>query len=179
MNFAPKIDELCTQLNMGVITRGSFLEQCSRVAAEQIGCSRAGVWIFLETERGRQMRCLGIYDRAQGRMLKVEDRTELSAGPYFDELERMHHVMAHDARSHPATREFFDGSFADRGLVSLMAAAFSLNGRLFGAITCTQLHEPMAWSIRQLGILTRIGSRVTLALANSSPNQLNSLLMPL
>ena len=88
----------------------------------------------------------------------------------------MGNVMATDARTHPATRAFFDGSFADRGLVSLMAAAFTLNGRLFGAITCTQLHEQMAWSHRQLGILTKIGSRVTLALAGSSTTQLDSLL---
>ena len=109
-------------------------------------------------------------------MLSVEDRTEHTAGPYFDELERMGNVMATDARTHPATRAFFDGSFTDRGLVSLMAAAFSLNGRLYGAFTCTQLHEQMAWSYRQLGILTKIGSRVTLALAGSSVNQLDSLL---
>jgi len=129
----------------------------------------------VETEHGRTMRCLGIFDRTQRLMLNVEDRTEHSAGPYFDELERIGHVMATDARSDPATRAFFDGSFADRGVVSLMAAAFSLNGRLFGAFTCTQLHEPMPWSHRQLGILTKIGSRVTLALAGASANQLNSL----
>ena len=121
------------------------------------------------------MRCLGIFDRAQRVMLNVEDRTEHGAGPYFDELERMGHVMAADARLDPATRAFFDGSFAERGLVSLMAAAFSLNGKLFGAFTCTQLNEPMPWSYRQLGILTKIGSRVTLALAGTSANQLNSL----
>ena len=40
-----------------------------------------------------------------------------SAGAYFDELERMGHFMATDARIDPATRAFFDGSFAERGFV--------------------------------------------------------------
>jgi galactokinase len=173
-----RIDDLCGQLSLGVITRATFLEQCARVAGERIGCSRAGVWVFLDTDQGRQMRCLGIYDRVQNVVVRVEDRTEQSAGPYFEELERMGHVMAENARAHPATRAFFDGSFSERRLVSLMAAAFSLNGKLFGALTCTQLDEPMAWSYRQLGILTKIGSRVTLALAGASVNQLDSLFTP-
>jgi hypothetical protein len=59
-----------------------------------------------------------------------------------------------------------------------MAAALSLNGRLFGAFTCTQVAEPMAWSQRQLAMLTKIGSRATLALA-SSPRFLDSMLAPL
>ena len=63
------------------------------------------------------MRCLGIYDRVQHLMVeKVEDRTEHDAGPYFDELERMGHVMAR-TRTHPATRALFDGGFADREVV--------------------------------------------------------------
>jgi hypothetical protein len=50
---------------------------------------------------------------------------------------------------------------------------------MFGAFTCTQIDETMNWPIRQLSILTRIGSRATLALASASPNQLSSWLAPL
>jgi len=175
LNFAGQIDELCAQLNSGHLSREDFIEQCLRIASAQVGCARAGLWVFFNSPEGRRMRCLGMFDRAEDRVLMVADRDEYDASAYFDELERVGHVLANDARVHPATRSFFHGPFLDRGLISLMAAAFALNGRLFGAFTCTH-DEPTEWSIRQLAILNKIGSRVTLSLAGVSTSQLDSLL---
>lgn len=49
----------------------------------------------------------------------------------------------------------------------MMAVSFSVNGRLFGAFTCTQMVYAMEWSRPQLNALRQIGSRVSLALATS------------
>jgi hypothetical protein len=179
MNFYAEIDAACARLSDRDSSREKFVEDCVRIAALAVGSTRAGLWVFAQEGGERRMRCLGMYDQRTARMVDVADRSEEGAHAYFAELERVGHVVARDARSHPATQSFFAGRLGDRGVRSLMAASFSLNGRLFGAFTCTQVDETMNWSIRQLSILTRIGSRATLALASSSPNQLTSWLAPL
>jgi GAF domain-containing protein len=173
-----EVDLLCARLNSGDITRQRFVEECVRLTSRQIACSRAGLWVFVDSPGGRLLRCEGVYDRINDRVVQVADESEERSGPYFRELERSGHVLANDARTHPATRSFFEDHLQSTGVRSLMAAAFSLNGRLFGAFTCTQVAEPMAWSQRQLAMLTKIGSRATLALA-SSPRFLDSMLAPL
>lgn len=179
MTSAATIDDICARLYSGAITRGAFIEGCVRLACQQVACSRVGLWVFMDSGQGRLLHCLGLYDRAADRMCRVRDETEAQAGPYFRELERAGHVVANDARHHRATRDFFDDHLRETGVQSLMAAAFSLNGKLFGAFTCTQVGEPMVWSPRQLGTLMKIGSRATLALAAASPRQLDSLFSPL
>jgi hypothetical protein len=179
MSFYADVDAACARLSAQESSREQFVENCVRIAAHAVGSSRAGLWVFGQGEDDRSMRCLGMYDRVKGKMVEVQDRSEFGARAYFDELERVGHVVARDARSHPATKTFFEGRLSDRGVRSLMAASFSLNGQMFGAFTCTQVDETMNWSIRQLSILTRIGSRATLALASASPNQLTSWLAPL
>ena len=179
MNFYNEVEAACARLSARDSSREQFVEECVRITARAVGSTRAGLWVFASSQGDRLMRCLGMYDQRKGAMVAVADRPEDGAAAYFAELERVGHVVARDARSHPATRSFFEGRLSDRGVQSLMAASFSLNGKMFGAFTCTQVDEPMNWSIRQLAILTRIGSRATLALASSSPNQLTSWLAPL
>lgn len=179
MRNSPEVDEICARLYRGEITRDAFIEECVRLACRQVGCSRVGLWIFIDSERGRVLRCLGMYDGIGDRMCSVADETESDARPYFAELESAGHVLANDARNHPATRDFFQNHLNANGVRSLMAAAFALNGKLFGAFTCTQVGEPMAWAPRQLVTLTKIGTRATLALAAASPRQLDSFFSPL
>ena len=175
----PKIDDLCARLRSGDLEREAFIEACVRLTAEVVRCSRTGLWIFSGADGHRRLHCLAMFDQASNRSVKVEDRSENGAGPYFDELDRRGHVLAHDARTHPATRGFFERDLRERNVHSLMAAAFSFNGRLYGALTCTQLGQPVRWSAMQLATLTRIGSRVTLTLASCSSHQLDTLTGPL
>lgn len=173
-----EVDLLCAQLNCGEITRLGFVEECAKLTSRQVACSRAGLWVFIDSPQGRLLRCEGVYDRVADTVVQVPDESEERSGPYFLELERAGYVLANDARTHPATRSFFEDHLQSNGVQSLMAAAFSLNGRLFGAFTCTEVDQAVTWTQRQLAILTKIGSRATLALA-SSPRFLNSMLAPL
>ena len=122
------------------------------------------------------MHCMAMYDRPMGRMVPAEDRSERGAEAYFEELSRKGHVIAHDAQNYPATKGFFEKQVPGRKVRSLMAASFAFNGKLFGALTCTELEAPITWSPRQFGILSRIGARSTLVLATTSAHQLDTLL---
>lgn len=175
MSYTAEVDALCIRLRSGDLDRQHFVEECARLACHAVGCSRCGLWVFAETASGRVLQCLGMYDRASNRMVQVEDRLQEDSDTYFAALQEHGHVIAVDAESNPATRRFFDAGLRPHGVRSLMSAAFALNGRLFGAFTCSQVGERANWSKQQLAILTRIGSRATLALASVSPNQLRTL----
>lgn len=175
MTFITEIDTLCTRLHSGELARQEFIDQCTRLSCQVVGCSRCGLWVFSRTSSGRVLRCLGMYDDESKRMVQGEDREQEDSSAYFVALKSVGHVIGLDAQNHPATRSFFDEHLKPLGVVSLMSVAFSLNGELFGAFTCSQVGKPAKWTARHLAILTRIGARSTLALASASPSQLNTL----
>jgi GAF domain-containing protein len=179
MNFISNIDNLCAQLRSDEIERQVFVDECARLACREVGCSRAGLWVFAQTPSGLVLRCLGMYDARSESMVQVEDRVQQDSDIYFTTLRAQGSVVAVDAANHPATQGFYETGLRPRGVVSLLSVAFSLNGELFGAFTCSQVDHPAHWTRRQLAMLSRIGSRASLALASVSPNQLSTFFGPI
>lgn len=167
MDLLATVQRLCADFEHREIDREEFLERCVRLVAATIGCSRAGVWVFLSAERERRMHCLAMYDGIRDCMTRVPDEQGPPVADYFLALEQTGHVIAADAAEHFATSGFFSKWLQGNNVKSLLAAAFSVNGRLYGALTCTQVGVTMEWNLKQLGALRTIGTRTSLALANA------------
>ena len=178
MNDYRQLQALCSDFDRGELGRARFMEACTRLIAAKIGCSHVGIWLFEDVTDGRALRCLSFYDGAKDRMTRVPDDTSSQVGAYFEALEQVGHVLANDARTHPATAGFFSDGVDANGVRSLMAASFSVNGCLFGAFTCTQT-QVTEWFPAQLAELKRMGACVSLALANASRSSQPTLPMPL
>lgn len=172
------VQVLCGQFERREMIAARFLEECTRLIASAIGCDRVGIWLFDDVADGRVLRCLSLYDGIKDRTTLVPDETSVQVGAYFEALEQVGHVLANDARTHPATAGFFIDKISANGVRSLMAASFSVNGCLFGAFTCTQTRVT-AWSPAQLAQLRRMGARISLALTNASRTSQPTLPMPL
>jgi GAF domain-containing protein len=162
-----RVQQICTQLEHREIDRGAFLSEITRLVTNAIGCSRTGLWIFTETAQGRILRCIGMYDGVQERMVLAPDETQ-DVEPYFLALEHTGFVVAPDVHDHQATAGLFAGRLALRGVRSLLAVSFSANGQLYGAFTCTDVRHRVEWSTAQLAMLRRIASRASVALFNTS-----------
>jgi hypothetical protein len=165
MTFTLQTQRLCARLENGDIDRTRFLEQCTRLVASVVGCSRAGVWVFQDTTRGRTLHCLAMFDGMTDRMTTVQDEAGEHVGTYFQTLERVGYVTATDAQTHFATAGFFADRLKPSGVRSMMAASFAVNGRLFGAFTCSHVGSQVEWSRLQLHSLRQIGARASLALS--------------
>ncbi|MEO8058837.1 MAG: GAF domain-containing protein [Burkholderiales bacterium] len=172
------VQALCGQFDRREINAGRFLEECARLLAAAIRCARVGIWLFEDVSDGRALRCLSFYDGIHDRMTLLPNETSLQVGAYFEALEQVGHVLANDARTHPATAGFFSERVSVNGVRSLLAASFSVNGCLFGAFTCTNTRIT-EWSPAQLATLKRMGARVSLALVNASRTSQATLPMPL
>jgi GAF domain-containing protein len=179
MSNAIDVQRLCGQYDRREISHSRFVEECTRLIAVTIRCSRVGIWLFEDAAPCRLLRCLGIYDRNRDRMAQVPNESSQQVGAYFEALERTGYVLAVDARTHPATAGFFSDQLSINGVRSLLASSFSVNGSLFGAFTCTQVQETKAWTPGDLAKLKRIGARASLALAGATQTAQTSLPMPL
>ena len=166
MDLRAEVQRLCADFDHREIRRTEFLDRCTRLVASTIGCSRAGIWLFHGERPALRLQCLAMYDATRDRMTQVPDEEGPPVADYFLALEQTGHVMATDARAHFATAGFFEHFLETNHVKSLLAAAFSVNGRLYGAFTCTQVGSEKEWSRLDLASLRVIGSRVSLALAN-------------
>jgi GAF domain-containing protein len=168
MPHDPKMQELCGQFDRAEIHRDEFIQRCTRHVAQEIGCSRAGIWVFVDTVAGRVLQCLGMYDAIRDRWVEASEESGPQVKAYFEALALTGHVVAADAKTHPATAGFFDAELRASDVHSLMAASFGINGKLFGAFVCTQVGKPMDWSSRQLATLKALGARSSLALSGAT-----------
>jgi hypothetical protein len=165
-----EIETLCCRVRLGQITRATFIERCVRLASMNVEASRGALWIFIDAESGRALRCVAMHDRERDRMIRVPPHSKESADLFFDELLAAGHVVAHDVHAHRATQRFFADGPVD-GVQSLIATPFTENGELFGAFVCTQLAQRTHWSLHQLFVLRRISIRATLAIAALAPRE--------
>lgn len=168
MSHNPKLQDLCGELDRGEISRDDFVQRCTRHVAAEIGCSRAGVWLFVDTDARRELHCIGMFDANANRWVDVPDYSGPEVQDYFNALASDGHVVAVDVRTHPATAGFFDAKLRVNNVQSLLAVSFGVNGKLLGAFTCTEVGRPMEWSKRQLASLKAIGARTSLALSGAT-----------
>ncbi|MEP7103047.1 MAG: GAF domain-containing protein [Burkholderiales bacterium] len=195
MTDQPDLQMISGRLERGEIDSAQYLEQLMRFVAGQIGCSRAGLRLFVETAEGRVLRCVAMYDATRDRMVGAADIRHGEASAYLERLQHDGSVSAGQALADPvsagALREYLQAC----GVVSLMDMSFSVNGVLFGTFSCEQLGAPIDWTQRQLQALRKIASRASLTLMHvvnasvdtapgalwesSTPNRLATMPMPL
>lgn len=191
----PDLQTISGRLERGEIDSAQYLEQLMRFVAGQIGCSRAGLRLFVDTADGRALRCVAMYDTALDRMVGAADVVHAEDSFYLERLRRDGNVCASQALADPVTSGSLREYLIDAGAVSLMDMSFSVNGALFGTFSCEQTHTPIDWTQRQLQALRRTASRASLSLMHvvnaavdtapgalwepSVPNRLATMPMPL
>lgn len=191
----PDLQVISGRLERGEIDSAQYLEELMRFVASQIGCSRAGLRLFIDTAEGRVLRCVAMFDCARDRMVGAVDILHAEDSLYLDRLQRDGSVSTGQALVDPVTAGPLREYLLDTGVVSLMDMSFSVNGVLFGTFSCEQVDVPIDWSQRQLQALRRTASRASLSLMHvvnaavdtapgalwetSTPNRLATMPMPL
>jgi GAF domain-containing protein len=191
----PDLQDISGRLERGEIDSSQYLEQLMRFVAAQIGCSRAGLRVFVDAAEGRTLRSVAMYDATLDRMVSAIDILHPDHSSYREQLQRDGSVTVSQALEDPVTAGPLRDYLASMQVVSLMDMSFSVNGVLFGTFSCEQLGEPVDWTQRQLQALRKIASRASLTLMHvvtaavdtapgalwetSTPNRLATMPMPL
>ena len=160
----PDLQVISGRLERGEIDSAQYLEQLMRFVARQIGCSRSGLRVFIETDQGRVLRCVAIFDAGQDRMVAGVDIVHTSQSGYLARLQRDGSVVVGQALTDPVTAGPLRAYLVGSNIGSLMDMSFSVNGTLFGAFSCEQIGAPVEWTQRQQQTLRKIASRASLSL---------------
>jgi len=161
------LQHICGLLDRGEIDSAQFLELFTRRMAQDIGCSRAGVRMLIETDHGAALQTMALHDCATNVNVRVPDMGSDNPAPYFDALLRDGCIIAPDCKTHPATKPFLSSYFGPQNVFSLLDVSFSVNGALYGCFSCEQISATHEWSPYQVKLLRRMASRVSLALMHT------------
>ena len=191
----PDIQIISGRLERGEIDSARYLEQLMRFVAAEIGCTRAGLRVFVDTKDRRVLRCVAMFDAGLDRMIGAPDIFHPNDDHFLERLRRDGSVTVGHAGADPVIAGALSAYLAAAGVVSLMDMSFSVNGVLFGTFSCEQLGTPVDWTQRQLQTLRKIASRASLTLMHvvnasidtapgalwesSTPNRLATMPMPL
>ncbi len=195
MTDSSDLQVISGRLERGEIGSAQYLDELMRFVAAQIGCSRAGLRVFVETPEGRALRSIAMYDAGQDRMVGAADIMHPDNGLYLDRLQSDGNVTVSRAATDPVTAGDLRDYLHALNITSFMDMSFSVNGALFGTFNCEQIGTPVDWTQRQLQTLRKIASRASLTLMHvvnasvdtapgalwesSTPNRLATMPMPL
>jgi GAF domain-containing protein len=173
MSQLTAMQRICGLLDRGEIALAQFQTLFARRVAQDLGCTRAGVRLRVETADGPVLRCAGMVG-ASGESIGVPDIPAAGAPDYFAALLRDGCVVAPDALRDPLTAPFVPPYLEPLDVQSTLDVAFSINGVLYGTFSCEQVGDTMAWSPFQLNLLRQFASRVSLTLVNAMQARLDT-----
>ncbi|MEF7615549.1 GAF domain-containing protein [Aquincola sp. MAHUQ-54] len=164
---------LALRLSDREIDARGYLTEIAQLLTRWVGCSRAGLWIFVETDRGPALHCVAMVGASTAQRIAAPialptDMIGVDHPEYFTSLLNEGCVVADDARSHPSTLSFLRDYLVPEDVYSLLDVCHSVNGELFGVVTCEQVGRPITWSARQLQTVRQFVSRAGLTLREAS-----------
>ncbi|RMF17505.1 MAG: sensor histidine kinase [Alphaproteobacteria bacterium] len=123
---------------------------------------RCGVWLF--DKQSAHLNELGTFIRSSGRM-ESGGRLERSRYPaYFEALDSGRALVAGDARTHPATRDFDHDYLAPLNIGAMLDAPLFRSGRLIGAICAEHVGGRREWKDAEISFLASVAEIFTLGL---------------
>jgi len=132
--------------------------RATRLIARTLDVERVGIWLF-EGER-TQLRCVCLYQRTTdthgtGTLLDL-----VGVPAYRAALEERRAIVAHDARTDPATVELRDGYLEPLGISSMLDASLFRHGEVVGVVCHEHIGPPRRWSEAEIGFVESVADIV-------------------
>lgn len=137
------------------------LEKISGAISRQLSVSRTSIWEYQHAEN--KMICSVRYLHSTG---SFENGATLSARDYpgyFEAVTREEIIIAKDAHTNAATREFSDGYYRSSGIQSVLNVPFFNEGKVAGVISCEQQNEQKDWTDEDVEFLKSCADLITVA----------------
>jgi GAF domain-containing protein len=155
---------IAKRLMDGSTQPADFYREITRTLAEQMGSTRASLWIYPDPLLRDRIECLSLYDRtdaawSQGAVLKEED-----FGPYFEAMRRDNLIVASDARKHPVTDCFNEIYFEPLGIYSLLDVGITVANQPYGLFCCENTTDVLEWTPEHVEYLRQVGTLLGFAL---------------
>jgi GAF domain-containing protein len=135
------------------------------VISSHLQCSRVSLWRFDGSAGALRLLCLA--SKAAGGELVTSERSllETEYRDYFDVLVRTGTYAAHDAMHDPHLRPMHESYLLPNKVLSMLDAAFTVNGRVYGMVCCEQTDRMRQWRAEEIRDLRALVAKLALLMA--------------
>ncbi len=143
---------------------GAFRE-IAKIAARILMVDRVGIWLYDRDKS--QLRCANLYDLKSGRHSQGLILNFADYPSYFQELEKDRSIVADDAFTHSATKEFTESYLLPLGITSMLNVPIRLDGRTVGVICHEHIGPQRSWGLDEQNFAGYLAYMASLALSTS------------
>lgn len=152
------IDDLLRDSGWGELDGEAFLAGFAALVAERIGASAAGVRLLVDDGSRMVLRTVVLYERPAGQLADVADVAGPGIEGYLETMARRGGLAASRVDGDERLPSPLRARLAERGVHALLDAALSINGLVYGSVSC-ECRRPVAWAPRQVDALRRLTVR--------------------
>jgi len=140
----------------------NVLRRANEACCEMLDVSRCSIWLFDDNHSA--IHCLDLYVRetalrSQGMELKAQDFPG-----YFDALKLNRTIVANDAHTHAATREFSQSYLKPLGIFAMLNTSIVMDGQMAGVLCCEQTGKARTWNVEDQTLASTAAAICSLAL---------------
>jgi len=149
----------------GTCSRDEARSAVIDVFTDQLRCSRVSLWRFDGTPGKLRLLCLA--SKVAGGELVTSERSLVEAEyrDYFDVLVRTGMYVGHDAMHDPHLQPMRENYLLPNGVLSMLDAAFTVNGRAYGMVCCEQTDRLREWRAEEIRDLRALVAKLALLMA--------------
>jgi GAF domain-containing protein len=164
---ARQLQEYLGEFYAGRIDRHAVRSVVMDLILARIGCQRVSMWKFAGAPGRLSLLCFaaktagGELDTGETRLAQGEYRD------YFNALIERGLYVASDALAAPALQPMRANYLMPNNVLSLLDAAFMLNGRAYGMVCCEETQTQRDWRVGDVSALRAIVTRLALIMSST------------
>ncbi len=132
------------------------------LACSVIGCERANVWLFNESET--ELHCLACYEATPARHSSDMALRAQDFQPEFEALRHSRYVDADDPLTDPRTAGYVEGYLKPLRITSMLDAVVQASGRNLGVLCFEHVDRPHHWEQDEIAFACHLADKLGLAL---------------
>lgn len=162
-----RLQDISAAFVAGKIGRNEARSAVIQVIFDRIGCSRVSLWRFDGTADGLSLLCFA--SKATGGELDTLER-RLTATEYrdcFNALVNLGVYVSNGAQADPHLQPMRQNYLLPNNVLSILDAAFMVNGRAYGMVCCEQTDTLRTWRATDMAALRAIVSKLAMLMAGA------------
>jgi GAF domain-containing protein len=164
---ASRLQDISSAFVVGKISRNEARSAVIQLIFDRIGCSRVSLWRFDGGPGDLSLLCFA--SRAVGEALDTRERrlTATEYREYFNTLVGSGMYVSHDAQADPHLQPMRANYLVPNNVLSMLDAAFMVNGRAYGMVCCEQTDAPRTWQPTEVAAVRAIVAKLAMLMAGA------------
>jgi GAF domain-containing protein len=164
---ASRLQDISAAFVSGKTSRNEARSAVIQLIFDRIACSRVSLWRF--DGKPGELSLLCFASRAVGGELDTQERrlTEAEYRDYFNALINAGMYITHDAQAELPLQPMRANYLVPNNVLSMLDAAFMVNGRAYGMVCCEQTDAPRTWQPTEVAAVRAIVAKLAMLMAGA------------